>query len=99
MRERGIAPAMKVNGERTYWGAAVDEDVPDKTKNVLGIDRELQTPGMDAEQTSDREEALEITDGPANANISARRLMLKWKEAHASDKTSISQTSDGLMRT
>ena len=62
----------------------MDDQEPEKTKRLLGIDRELHTPGMNAEETSDRKEALGITELPINANINARRMMLKWKKAHGS---------------
>ena len=47
---RGIAPAMKVDGGKTFWGTNVDDQEPEKTKRLLGIDRELHTPGMNAEE-------------------------------------------------
>ena len=50
----GIAPAMKIEGERTYWGMDVDEDEDVKTKQLLGVDMKLHTPGDDAEKTAKR---------------------------------------------
>ena len=50
----GIAPAMKLKGECTYWGMSVDDGETKKTKKLLGVDMELHTPGKDAEQTRDR---------------------------------------------
>ena len=60
----GIAPAMKVEGERTYWGMVVDEDEDVNTKQLLGVDMKLHTPGDDAEKTAKREEAIEIVQDP-----------------------------------
>ena len=60
--KNGIAPAMKVDGQKTYKGAALGDDINDKTKRLLGQDLELQTQGSDARITELREAALEICD-------------------------------------
>ena len=75
---------MKKDGAKTFWGADVGEEETSKTKAILGIDRELHTPGADADQTEERQAALEISEDPALANLNARQLMLKCKEAHGS---------------
>jgi len=46
----GIAPAMKKDGMKTFWGTEVGEEVTAKAKKILGIDLELHTPGDNAEQ-------------------------------------------------
>ena len=77
-----IAPAMKLDGERTYWGARVDEDETKKVKELLGVDMTLHKPGRDAEETEKREMAMEIVDEMSSKGINARRTMLAYKGAH-----------------
>jgi len=47
----GIAPAMKKDGAKTYWGAEVGDDVTKQTKRILGINLELHTPGKNSDIT------------------------------------------------
>ena len=75
----GVAPAMKVNGEKTYWGMDVGETISGKMKKLLGVDLELQTPGDNAKKTAEREEALDITLEPEMNGKNARQLMLAKK--------------------
>ena len=39
----GIAPAMKVEGDKTFWGLEVDADEDEDVKRLLGIDMQLHT--------------------------------------------------------
>ena len=80
----GIAPAMKHNGKATYWGKALPEQVPEKVKKILGVDRELFTPGVNSDRTSKRQEALEIAEDPDYRYLNARQLILNLKGAHGS---------------
>ena len=75
----GIAPAKKVNGEKSFWGGDVGADLSDEQMKLLGVNMELQTPGRDAKQTAEREQALEITLEPEMAGENARQLILAKK--------------------
>ena len=52
---------MKVNGEKSFWGKDVGLDLSDEQRKLLGVNTELQTPGKNAKQTAEREQAHEIT--------------------------------------
>ena len=41
----GIAPAMKADGKKTFWGTDFCEDLDKNTRRVLGENIELHTPG------------------------------------------------------
>ena len=41
----GIAPAMKLEEENTYWGMHVEQGEDKKIKELLGVDLSLKTPG------------------------------------------------------
>ena len=41
----GIAPAMKIEGDLTYWGMQVSNEESNKTKELLGVSMQLTTPG------------------------------------------------------
>ena len=79
-------PGHENDGATTFWGQEVSEDEADKIKALLGVDRELHTPGENADQTEIRQAALEIAEDPAAAGLNARQTMLKWKEAHGSGR-------------
>ena len=78
----GIAPAMRTDGQCTYWGREIGNDVDQATKKILGIDLELHTPGKDAKVTSARQEALQIINGPDAKGLNARQVILKCKRGH-----------------
>ena len=42
---------MKADGNKTFWGATIGDDLSRKAKKLLGLDTELQTPGSDARIT------------------------------------------------
>ena len=44
----GIAPAMKADGRKTFWGTDFDDHLDEKARKLLGENRELYTPGSDA---------------------------------------------------
>ena len=75
---------MKIEGQKTYWGADLVDEVDEKTKRLLGRDMELHTPGDDADKTDARKEALEIVQDPQREGRNARQTMLMHKEAHGS---------------
>ena len=60
----GIAPAMKVEGEKTFWGRELAEGESEEVKRMLGVDMQLHKPGKDAKEIDRREEALDIIDDP-----------------------------------
>ena len=62
--KNGVAPAMKADGSKTFWGAALGDDLSIKAKKLLGYDTELQTPGSNARITEQREAAAEICHSP-----------------------------------
>ena len=88
----GIAPAMKADGESTYWGRQLPDTVDEKTKLLLGVDLELHKPGNDQQQTDDRKQALAILEEPENRWLNARQVLLKIKQAHGSGISLTSQT-------
>ena len=45
----GVAPAMKVEGELTYWGMKVDDKETKETKAMLGVSSELRSSARSAE--------------------------------------------------
>ena len=94
--KNGIAPAMKADGQQTYWGAALGDDINDKTKRLLGHDCELQTPGSDARITEQREAASEICENPELEGYNARQIMLKHKGAHGSGTNLVFPGRDGI---
>ena len=75
---------MKVDGNKTFWGATIGDDLSRKAKKFLGFDTELQTPGSDARITEQREAAAEICFRPELEGCNARQIMLKHKGAHGS---------------
>jgi len=77
--KNGVAPAMKADGNKTFWGAAIGDDLSNKAKKFLGYDTELQTPGSDARITEQREAAAEICYSPELEGYNARQIMLKYK--------------------
>ena len=62
--KNGVAPAMIVDGNKTFWGATLGDELSRKAKKFLGFDTELQTPGSDARITEQREAAAEICFNP-----------------------------------
>ena len=79
----GIAPAMKVEGETTFWGMNVDEGDSEEVKKLIGVDMQLHKPGKDADETDKRERALEIIEDPERGRLNARQTMLKHKGGHS----------------
>ena len=80
----GIAPAMKTNGESTFWGRTLPSSTDQKIKRLLGVDMELHTPGENADETFKREQAKEIIKDPEYMELNARQVLLKCKQAHGS---------------
>ena len=78
----GIAPALYIEGELTYWGMEVDSQESPETKRLLGIDDELSKGGKDGDETRRREEATNLIDDRKRGNRNARQSMLKHKQAH-----------------
>ena len=74
---KGIAPAMKLDGQRTYWGTEISQDLSAKAKRLLGQDTELTTDGINARITEQREAAAEICNDQQNEGCNARQVMLK----------------------
>ena len=60
----GVAPAMKIEGELTYWGMNVDKKESRKTKEMLGVSLELTTAGADGDITRKRNKAAELINDP-----------------------------------
>ena len=60
--KNGIAPAMKTDGKKTFWGADRDEHLDEKARTLLGENRELHTPGSDAKKTEERQAAVDIIE-------------------------------------
>ena len=75
---------MKVDGERTYWGAGFDEETDEKTKTLLGKDMEMHKEGENADQTRGRKEAVQILQDPQREGRLAMQTMLMHKQAHGS---------------
>lgn len=75
---------MKVDGQKTYWGIAISDDLSRKTNRFLGYDCEVRTPGINARITEQREVAVEICDNQELEGYNARQIMLKHTGAHGS---------------
>ena len=75
---------MKADGQKTYWGTAISDDLSRKIKRLLGYDCELRRPGINARITEQREAAVEICDNQELEGYNARQIMLKHKGAHGS---------------
>ena len=80
----GVAPALKLEGKRTYWGKDVEEGEDSKVKKLLGVDRSLETPGTDAVKTMYNEKAVEILEEPRRGHKNARKTMMMHKQSHGS---------------
>ena len=80
----GIAPAMKADGSKTYWGTNFDDQLDENLKKMLGLDRELHTAGTNRDDTDARRAALEIIDDSEMQGLNARQILLKHKAAHGS---------------
>lgn len=91
--KNGIAPAMKADGRKTYWGTEFRNDTDAKVKNLLGENLELQTPGSDSRKTEERQAALDIIEDPEMSNLNARQIMLSTKQHTEVEATWISQTT------
>ena len=79
-----IAPAMKTDGRKIFWGADFAEDLDERSRKLLGKKRELNTPGSNARITQGRQEAVDLLEDPEAEGLTARQLMLKHKAAHGS---------------
>lgn len=82
--KNGIAPAMKADGNSTYWGTDFRNGSDTEVRKFLGENLELQTPGSDARKTEERQAAMYILEDPGMANLNARQIMLEHKAAHGS---------------
>ena len=80
----GIAPAMKADGRKTFWGADFGEDLDEGARKLLGGNRELHINGSDARKTEERKAAVDILEDPRVEGYNAREIMLKYKAAHGS---------------
>jgi len=70
--KNGIAPAMKTDGRKTFWGADFAEDLDERSRKLLGENRELHTPGSDARITQGRQAAVDILEDPEVDGLNAR---------------------------
>ena len=59
-----MVPSIKTEGEKTYWGMDVDEGENDEVEQMLGVDKELHTPGENENITANRKEAVELIQDP-----------------------------------
>ena len=50
----GIAPAMEIDGDKSYWGADSVDTMDEKTKVMLGKDVGLHTGGQHIEESQAR---------------------------------------------
>ena len=78
----GVAPAMKIEGELTYWGMQVDKTETPKTKELLGVSTVLATAGTDADITRKRGKAMELIEDPERGRRNARQTILMHKGGH-----------------
>ena len=78
----GIAPAMKTDGRKTFWGTIVDSNEDEDIKKAMGVDLSLEMPGNDADETEANEEALEILASKEAEGKNARQVMLAMKGGH-----------------
>ena len=77
-----IAPAMKIEGNRTFWGGEPGEDLTAKAKQLFGVDNLLLEPGLNGDETRKRKAAMKIIHDPIRGRKNARQTMLLHKGAH-----------------
>ena len=69
---------------KNLLGADVEDCEKAEVKALLGVDKELHTPGDDANQTANREQALKLIEDPLRKERNARQRMLMYKQGHGS---------------
>jgi len=77
---------MKTDGRCTYWGKLLTDSIDNKIQKLLGVDKELYTPGDNYDKTKERKEAVAIVEDPEVRGLNARQLLLKCKQAHGSGR-------------
>ena len=60
----------------------MDSELDEKSQKLLGINKQLTTPGKNADVTEARQEALEILEEPERGRKNARQTMLMHKQGH-----------------
>ena len=83
-KKNGIAPAMKTDWAKTFWGTDLDENLSKQARKLLGGNLELHTPGSNRRKTDEREAAVEIIQDPEVDGYNARQVLLNHKAAHGS---------------
>ena len=78
----GIAPAMKPDGRKSFWGSIMDDNEDEDIVKAMGIDYSLETPGDNADKTEANEQAMEILEGREARGKNARQIMLAMKGGH-----------------
>ena len=68
---------MKDDGDKTYWGQTIDDDVEDNPKQLLGKDNTLELGGRDGEETEARKGATSILEDPNMEGLNPGQLMLE----------------------
>ena len=92
----GIAPAMKMDGEATFWGKNFDDAIDEQTKRLLGMDLKLHSQGQNEEETEARVEAIDIIEDHTNRWLNARQTILKYKMPHGSGANPLFPTNSQI---
>ena len=93
-----IAPAMQTDGRCTYWGKEAEEDLDESQRKLLGINKVLTTPGVNAEVTEARQEAIDILDDLERGRKHARKTMMMHKRGHATGENPVFPSKDEIER-
>ena len=82
--QRGIAPAMKLDGNATFWGQNLEDDISEAHKKLLGKSSYLEQGAQNAKDQEARDQAKELTKEAKALGLNARQTMLKHKGAFGS---------------
>ena len=67
--QSGIAPALQAEGDKTYWGQIIEDELDEEVKKLLGQDLDLNLSGQNREETEAKEDAKEIIEQAATKRI------------------------------
>ena len=63
---------MKIDGRRTFWRADFAEDLDERSRTLLGENRELNTLGSNARITQGRQEAVDLLEDHEAEGLNVR---------------------------
>jgi len=77
-----VAPAMALDGNSSFWGHQLPDELDDKIKKLLGRNTYLKTPARDGQAQLLKDQALGIAEDDEWSGLNARQFMMKQKEAY-----------------